>query len=109
MQENYELVQKGFRILHPLMANYIGREMSRTYRNGWWQQVLMTLSDQVRDLPERGSYGELIDSLDIANCLRLIGREWNNVFRMSSGEAEAFSREMRQRDDRISAIMRGTC
>lgn len=81
MQDNYEIVQKGFRILHPLMTAYIGREMKRVYHDGWWQQVLMTLSDQSRDLPDHGDYAELMDSLDIANCLRLIDREWGNVFR----------------------------
>ena len=75
MQEYYELVQKGFRTLHPLMAGYIGMEMHRAYHNGWWNEVLSTLSDQ-RDLPEWGDYSELIDSLDIANCLRLIERKW---------------------------------
>lgn len=80
MLENYELVQKGFRILHPLMAGYIGRELSRVYKDNWWQEVLDALSDQ-RDLPESGDYGELIDSLDVMNCLRLIDRRWNEVFR----------------------------
>ena len=40
MLENYELVQKGFRVLHPLMAGYIGQEFSRVYKNGWWQEIL---------------------------------------------------------------------
>lgn len=80
MLENYELVQKGFRILHPLMAGYIGQEFSRVYKNGWWQEILDALSDQY-DLPESGDYGELIDSLDVMNCLRLIDRRWNEVFR----------------------------
>ena len=81
MRENYELVQKGFRILHPQMAGYIGREMQRIFHDDWWQEVLTVLSDQRRDLPDSGSYAELIDSLDMANCLRLIDREWNAVFR----------------------------
>lgn len=80
MQENYELVQKGFRILLPDMAGYIGREMSRVYKNRWWQEVLTALSDQY-DLPSSGEYADLVDSLDIANCLRLIDRRWNEVFR----------------------------
>lgn len=80
MQEYYELVQKGFRTLHPLMAGYIGKEMNRIYHDNWWKQVLITLNDQY-DLPISGSYAELIDSLDIANCIRLIDREWNSVFR----------------------------
>ena len=80
MQEYYELVQKGFRTLHPLMAGYIGMEMNKIYRNEWWSEVLDALSDQW-DLPQYGDYTELIDSLDIANCLRLIDRRWNEVFR----------------------------
>ena len=40
----------------------------------------MTLSDQVRDLPSEGDYGKLVDSLDVANCLRLIDRKWRDVF-----------------------------
>lgn len=80
MLENYELVQKGFRVLHPLMAGYIGQEFSRVYKNDWWQEILNALSDQY-DLPTSGDYGELIDSLDVMNCLRLIDRRWNEVFR----------------------------
>ena len=81
MQENYELVQKGFRILHPMLAGYIGQEMNRIYKESWWDEVLFALGDQARDLPSTGSYAVLIDSLDIPNCLRLIDRKWNDVFR----------------------------
>ena len=80
MQENYELVQKGFRILLASMSGYIGRELNRTYRDNWWDEVLDALSDQ-RDIPYNGTYSELTDSLDIANCIRLIDRKWNDVFR----------------------------
>ena len=80
MQENYELVQKGFRILLSDMAGYIGREMLRVYKDGWWQEVLTALSDQY-DLPSSGEYANLVDSLDVANCLRLIERRWNEVFK----------------------------
>ena len=80
MQENIALVQNGFRILLPDMAGYICRELSRVYKNSWWQEVLTALSDQY-DLPSSGEYAELQDSLDVANCLRLIDRRWNDVFR----------------------------
>ena len=80
MQENFELVQKGFRVLVGSMSSFIGQEISRIYRNQWWEKVLDALSDQ-RDLPCSGSYGDLIDSLDIANCIRLVDRLWNDVFR----------------------------
>ena len=80
MEENYTYVHNGFRILHPLMAGYIGQEMSSVYGSGWWQEVLTALSDQIRDLPDSGDYGTLVDSLDVANCLRLIERRWREVF-----------------------------
>jgi predicted AAA+ superfamily ATPase len=79
MQENVELVQKGFRILLPQLSGYIGMEMSRVYGDDWWREVLDALSDQY-DLPASGEYGDLLDSLDIANCLRLIDRRWRDVF-----------------------------
>ena len=42
----------------------------------------MTLSDQTRDLPDdNGDYATLMDSLDIANCLRLFDRKWNDLFK----------------------------
>ena len=81
MQENYELVQKGFRILHPIMAGYIGQELNRVYHQDWWNEVLYTLGDKARDLPDQGEYGDLIDSMDIATCLRLIDWKWSDVFR----------------------------
>lgn len=100
MQENYELVQKGFRILLPHMAAYIGQEMSRVYKDGWWQEVLTALSDQY-DLPDHGSYGDLLDSLDVANCLRLFDRRWRDVFsqKMSKSHRNWASELMGVRND----------
>lgn len=80
MKENIELVQKGFRVLLPVFSGYIGQEFSRAYSNRWWNEVLSALYDQ-RDLPFNGNYGELLDSLDIANCIRLLDRKWNDVFK----------------------------
>ena len=80
MQENYELVQKGFRILHPIMASFVCSKMKLVYGKNWWDEVLYVLNDP-KDLPVLGDYNDLVDSLDIANCLRIIDREWNEVFK----------------------------
>lgn len=80
MQENFELVQKGFRILVASMSGYIGKEFCTEYKNRWWDEILYTLSDQY-ELPITGEYSELVDSLDIANCIRLLDRKWNELFR----------------------------
>lgn len=94
MQDNYLLVQKGFRVLVTSMSGYIGQEMNRQYGKRWWNEVLDALFDQ-RDLPYDGEYGELIDSLDIANCIRILGRRWNEVFRASlSLNCKTWAREL---------------
>ncbi len=81
MAENLELVQKGFRVIQPVMAAYIGQEMAREYKDAWWQEVLSSLGEQGWDLPSEGEWSELVDSLDVANCLRLIDRQWGQLFR----------------------------
>ena len=78
-QEFYDYVQKGFRILLQSLSGYIGRELNKAYRGNWWLVVRETLSDQM-DLPIEGSYSDLIDSLDVANCIRLLDRKWNDLF-----------------------------
>ncbi len=81
MQENYDYVQKGFRILVSATAGFIGQTLNRTYGRNWWDQVLQSLYDQRGDLPAFGDYGDLVDSLDIANCIRILDRRWNEDFR----------------------------
>lgn len=83
MQEYVEYVQKGFRILHPLLAGFVGAEMCSAYKAEWWGEVLYILSDHQDELPSSGEYAKLVDSLDIANCLRVIQREWKDVFQYS--------------------------
>ncbi len=94
MQENIELVQRGFRCLLRSLSGFIGQELSRKYKNSWWDEVLRSLYDQY-DLPFKGSYGELVDSLDIANCIRLIDRRWGEDFRdWLSPNCRAWAREL---------------
>ena len=82
MQENYTLVQDGFRLLLPAMARFIGNEMKDRYRSNWWEEVQYTLN-YPPELPSNGTYNELIESLDVANCIRLIKFKWKDVFQYS--------------------------
>lgn len=94
MQENYELVQKGFRILLSSMSGFIGQKMRMEYRDKWWDKVLYSMKD-TRNLPFKGDYAELIDSLDIANCLRVISAQWTDVFcRCLSYDCLTWSKEL---------------
>ena len=79
-QENYEYVQRGLRIFQPLFAGFISMKLNKKYRNDWWQTVQVTLDDHIDELPAGGTYGDLVDSLDLANCLRLLQRLWRDFF-----------------------------
>ena len=78
--ENYEYVQKGLRIFQPLLAGFISMTLSKKYKGNWWATVLHTLDDHIDELPVSGKYAELEDSLDLANCLRLMQRLWRDAF-----------------------------
>lgn len=94
MQENFDYVQKGFRILLSSLSGFIGREMNRVYKNDWWDEILSTLK-YPRELPTQGDYGELLDSLDVANCIRLIDWKWSPVFSsILSPSCRAWAREL---------------
>lgn len=94
MKENFDFVQKGFRILLSSLSGFIGREMNRVYKNDWWDEVLSTLK-YPKELPTRGDYGELLDSLDVANCIRLIDWKWSPVFSsVLSPSCRAWAREL---------------
>lgn len=94
MQENYELVQRGFRILVGSMSSYIGQTLNKIYGDEWWNELLSTLQ-YPKDLPTKGAYDELVDSLDIANCLRIIDWMWGPVFRnYLTPSSRAWSKEL---------------
>ena len=94
MQDNYELVQRGFRILVGSMSSYIGQTLNKIYADEWWNELLSTLQ-YPKDLPTKGTYDELVDSLDIANCLRIIDWMWGPVFRNHlTPSSRAWSKEL---------------
>lgn len=78
--ENIEYVQRGFRILLSTTSSFLWQRLRRIYKDQWWEEVLRTLDDP-RDLPYYGDDADLVDSLDIANCLRLIDRKCGNDLR----------------------------
>ena len=82
MPSNKSLIQNGFNILHPYLAGYVCQELTSEYGGSyWWKEVRQKLYDQIDDLPVSGTYAELMDSLDIANCLRILDRFWNELFK----------------------------
>lgn len=83
MAENYPKITEAFRILNAGLAPYIAREFSIAFGDDWWTKGVLDFlwEEQKRDLPESGDWGTLVDSLDIANSLRLFDLHWNEIFR----------------------------
>jgi|HigsolmetaAR203D_1030402.scaffolds.fasta_scaffold02416_4 hypothetical protein len=83
MDQNHVLVSKGFRFLLNAFAPYIARELQIEFGNNWWKTAVMDklYDEQKRNLPETGTWPELVDSLDIQRCLILFDIHWNQVFR----------------------------
>jgi len=84
MADNHVLVSKGFRILLGGFAPYIARELGNEFGGKrWWEEGVLNVlyADQKRDLPLSGEWAELVDSLDIACCLRLFDLHWGAIFR----------------------------
>ena len=81
--DNYELITKGFRNVRASLAPYIARELLIEYGQDWWQTAIMAklYDEQKRNLPADGTFGELTDKLDIANCLTIFDLYWNQVFK----------------------------
>lgn len=82
-RKNYEMVQKGMNILLPCLSAFVCDEMHRVYQEHWWEQVREALTDLDNHqlvIPIAGEFDELQNSLDMANCIRLILRRWKYVF-----------------------------
>lgn len=75
----FELVNQGFKTLHPAMVDYIVKNLKRRYASKWWEEVLDALKEQW-DLPGYGDDAELIACLDRANCCRLFARRSKDLF-----------------------------
>ena len=84
---NHEIVGKGFAILREYLAPYVVQQIQQIQayigNDLWWTEgVVAQLSEREQnDLYYGNDYGQRIDSLDVAACLNLIERHWNNLFR----------------------------
>lgn len=82
-EENHELVGRAMNItLCEILAPYIAIELSSRYKENWWRDGVLNFlyEEQKRNLPSGGTFGELVDSLDVQRCLLLIDIHWREIF-----------------------------
>lgn len=82
MTTNYLRLTQGFQVLTRTLAPYVARELRVEYGENWWSRGVLGVlyDDQKRDLPTEGEDLELISTLDVARCLRLIDIQWRDLF-----------------------------
>lgn len=80
--DNFDIINKAFRTILPILANYIGITLKEKDEKNWWKKyVLNSLNEStIRNLPKNGTYDDYINSLDIQACLNVIIKNWNEVF-----------------------------
>ena len=85
-EDNNVTITKAFDIMRPMLAAFVAQSLEGVYtQSGWWSVVLDILSRSNYSLPATGKYAELVDSLDMAACLRIIDVKWADVFRQKFG------------------------
>lgn len=85
-EDNNVTITKAFDIMRPMLAAFVAQSLEGVYKqSGWWSVVLDILSRSNYSLPATGEYADLVDSLDIAACLRIIDVKWADVFRQKFG------------------------
>lgn len=105
-KENYDYVQKGFSILLNSLSVYVCKQLKSYYRSDWWDVVLDKLRYD-RILPSGGPEDKLINSLDIANCIRLINTSWREVFsKVLSKNCHSYVNELMGQRNIVSHIGR---
>ncbi len=95
---NAEYINKGFRLLLPIIAKPTTDALKEYFGEGWWTTaVLERLTGVYREgLPESGPEDVLIKKLDIARVLLLISIHWKEVFKSKCSYGPAgFSKECR--------------
>ena len=109
MQENFELVQRGFRILVGPLSKFVGNVMKNRYGSNWWSYVKedVTFPEQK---PEEGSFIELTSSLDVADCFRLIDLNWRDAFKQNLDfNCRTWAKELQGIRNEVSHISRVSC
>jgi predicted AAA+ superfamily ATPase len=84
MRDNHTLVGEGINITLQMLAPYVAQQLRGYYKDEWWQDGVLDklYSNEAFELPEKGDYNTLVDSLDIARCLKLININWNEIFKV---------------------------
>lgn len=84
---NHEIVGKGFGILREWLAPYIAQQLMSIpeykIEDRWWTDGVIGVMNEreQNDLYYGTDYNQRLDSLDLAACLNLLDRHWNNLFR----------------------------
>jgi predicted AAA+ superfamily ATPase len=78
-----DYINHGFDTMRSVLAEFICRELCKKDKDAWWNEfVLGKLNEAAAaHLPASGEYGELVKSIDIYACFKIIESNWNEIFK----------------------------
>jgi hypothetical protein len=67
----------------PVLVEYIHSIFREIDNNNWWEKfIIPELPEYItRDLPKNRSSEEFINKIDISACLKIIIKNWHNIFK----------------------------
>jgi predicted AAA+ superfamily ATPase len=76
-------VGQGFDVMRPPLADFVVRELQHVSGDSWWREnVIPKVSDSIRrNIPQKGDYKTLVNSLDILALFQIMEDNWLKVFK----------------------------
>ena len=78
-----DYINRGLETIRPVLAEFLCRELQNKDKDGWWSAfVLGKLNEATAAyLPAGGAHENLVKSLDVYACFKIIESNWNEIFK----------------------------
>ena len=78
-----DYINRGFETIRPVLSEFVCKELQKRDKETWWKELVIgKLGDVYQEhLPSSGSFEQLIKTLDILACLKLLEINWFDVFK----------------------------
>lgn len=112
MKENSTYVQQGFRLLHPIILDYLYKRHTESPQKRLRENANKIVKENVKDgSPALEKLSELsdkefFDALEISDCLRIIERRYKDIFGEYEQQCSAWARTLITKRNEMSHLDR---
>jgi hypothetical protein len=99
-EDNFTIINKAFRKILPILAEFIGRILKNKNYENWWKIFIIDKLPKTttENLPHEKPYDEYYNKLDIQACLNIIEYNWLDIFKYEfnkEGKYRTWARELK--------------